>query len=155
MTTPKEPRVTPGVIWISFMLWILKCPVCSTQSSMKGSRRACSASDSERYAPSTIRQYSRTLPVELPVTKTEPLVDWKMRLTALEDFKENLHQVFLVRPVLTSVFVMQTVSSRPAGYHSTAGLAAGGPGVARYLRIVPTLSPHLVTNQRKECHAKL
>src|SRR5690348_3642095 len=37
-----------------------KRPVCSTQSSRNGSRRACSASDSERYAPSTMRQYSRT-----------------------------------------------------------------------------------------------
>src|SRR5215813_11099958 len=37
-----------------------KRPVCSTQSSMNGSRSACSASDSERYAPSTMRQYSRT-----------------------------------------------------------------------------------------------
>ena len=60
ITTPSKPRVTPGVIRISSMLWMRKRPVCSTQSSMKGSRRACSASDSERYAPSTMRQYSRT-----------------------------------------------------------------------------------------------
>src|SRR5215470_14701585 len=39
---------------------IRKRPVCSTQSSMNGSRSACSASTSERYAPSTMRQYSRT-----------------------------------------------------------------------------------------------
>src|SRR5260370_34011646 len=37
-----------------------KLPVCSTQSSINGSRRACSASDSDRYALSTMRQYSRT-----------------------------------------------------------------------------------------------
>src|SRR6478672_148269 len=60
MTTPSDPKVTPGAIRISSMLWIRKRPVCSTQSSMNGSRSACSASDSERYAPSTKRQYSRT-----------------------------------------------------------------------------------------------
>src|SRR6185295_16154440 len=54
------PRVTPGVIRISSILCMRKRPVCSTQSSINGSRRACSASDSERYAPSTMRQYSRT-----------------------------------------------------------------------------------------------
>src|SRR6267142_4839326 len=45
---------------MSSMLWIRNLPVCSTQSSMNGSRKACSASASERYAPSTMRQYSRT-----------------------------------------------------------------------------------------------
>src|ERR1041384_6329745 len=61
ISMPSAPSTTPGTISISFRLWMRKRPGSSTHSSMNGSRSACSASDCDRYAPSTIRQYSRPL----------------------------------------------------------------------------------------------
>src|SRR5205085_1110577 len=82
---PSAPSTTPGTISISFRLWMRKRPVSSTHSSMNGSRKACSASDCDRYAPSTIRQYSRPLLVFItpdPEARALCESDWGRSLRA-------------------------------------------------------------------------
>ena len=57
---PNEPSVTPGVIRISSMLKAETATFAQAVFNEQVAQSMHSASDSERYAPSTMRQYSRT-----------------------------------------------------------------------------------------------